>query len=178
MTNAPSAWQLEQAFSALMSARARMAENDDVLFDEMTGEVMDFAVVEGDAIALLHATLRAAKAADMLAKAASARADEIYERSVRFKARANALRSAAFAAMDALDLKKVELPDLTATIRAGSPSVVITDETQLHPMYWRQRPPEIDRAAIAAALKAGDPVAGQFPAGVGANTSDAVGFRP
>lgn len=156
----PSAYALEQAFSSLMSARARMAENDDTLFDEMTGEVLDFAVIEGDAIALLHATLRAAQAAAVLAKAASARADEIQDRAARFKARADALRGAAFAAMDALDMRKIELPDLTASIRAGSASVVITDETQLHPMYWRQRAPEIDKAAIGAALKAGDAVAG------------------
>ena len=159
--NAPSAWKMEQAFSALQSARARIAQ-DERLIDDATGEILDVERLEGDAIALLHQTLRAAAEADAMAKLADDRMDAMKARRDRYKARAEAMRGAAFAAMDVLELPRVELPDLTASMARGSPQVVITNEAALADAYVRvvpeQRAP--DKAAIAASLKAGIAVAG------------------
>ena len=64
--------------------------------------------------------------------------------------------------MNVLELSRVELPDLTASMARGTPQVVITDEAALPDAYLRvvpeQRAP--DKAAILAALKAGFDVPG------------------
>lgn len=152
--NAPSAWKMTQAFSALMSARARIAQDEQ--------DDAELAQAEGDAIALLHQTLRAAAEAEALAKMADERADAMKARGDRYKARAEAMRGAAFAAMDVLELQRVELPDLTASLARGVPQVVITDETALPEHCIRiipeQRAP--DKVTIAANLKAGIDVPG------------------
>lgn len=159
--NAPSAYKMEQAFSALQSARARIEQGED-LFDEDTGEVIPFSDVERNAIDLLHSTLRAAVHAKNMADAATIRAGQISDRAARYRARAEALRGAAFAAMDVLGERRVELPDLTAALRNAPPSVRITDEAALHPAYWRIVPESRapDKIAIAASLKQGIPVPG------------------
>ena len=48
----------------------------------------------------------------------------------------------------------------TAHVRAGSASVIVTDETLIPAEYMRQPPPAPDKAAIARALKAGEAVPG------------------
>jgi hypothetical protein len=48
----------------------------------------------------------------------------------------------------------------TAHVRAGSASVIVTDETQIPAEYMRQPPPAPDKAAIAKALKAGEDIPG------------------
>lgn len=158
---APSAWKMEQAFSALQSARARIAA-DERLIDDATGEILDVERMEGDAVALLHQTLRAAAEADAMAKLSDDRMDTLKGRRDRYKARAENLRGAAFAAMDVLELARVELPDLTASLAKGVAQIVITDESALPDAYIRvvpeQRAP--DKAAIAASLKAGIAVPG------------------
>lgn len=158
---APNAWKMEQAMSALMSARQRVAE-DGELIDDATGEILDITRVEQNATDLLHATLRAASYAEAMAAGIKEMMDKLKARQDRYKARAEAYRGAAFAAMDVLELPRVELPDLTASIARGTPQVVITDETALPEHCVRvipeQRAP--DRVTIAANLKAGIPVPG------------------
>jgi hypothetical protein len=48
----------------------------------------------------------------------------------------------------------------TATTSAGRASVAITDDTAIPAEYMRQPPPQPDKAAILAALKAGEDVPG------------------
>lgn len=48
----------------------------------------------------------------------------------------------------------------TAHVRAGSASVIVTDETQIPQEYMRQPPPAPDKAAIARALKDGANIPG------------------
>lgn len=151
-TNPPSAYKLEQAFSALQSAHARIAQGEG--YDADTGEIVDIEALQGDAEALLHATLRAAVHAKDMADAADARAKAIMERRDRFRRRYDELRGAAFAAMDVLELKRVQLPDLTATVAAGVASVQITDESALPADYLRTTITP-DKTKIGADLKQG-----------------------
>lgn len=149
----PNAFRMEQAFAALQSAHARIAQGED--FDPDTGEVIDIEALQGDAEALLHATLRAAVWAETMADAAKERAREIAARAKRYEARGQALRSAVFAAMDALGQKKVELPDVTAVIRSGVQSALITDEELLPAEFRIYQPPKTDRNGLTKALKNG-----------------------
>ena len=45
-----------------------------------------------------------------------------------------------------VDLKKVAAPDLTMTIRPGTPAVVVIDEKAIPDTYWEAREPRLDRA--------------------------------
>lgn len=152
---APSAFALEQAMSALQAARQRLLEEDpDLAADEtLMADILGSDPNTVDAMDVLHRVLRASVHAKSMAAAAEARAAEIELRRDRYRRRAESLVTAAFNAMAALDLRKVELPDLTASLRAGAQSVVILDEDALPDEYVRvatTRTP--DKKAIRDAL--------------------------
>ena len=151
---APSAWQIEQAMSALMSGRAALIANDpDLAADEAAMSDALRAETE-DVFALLHRMLRASVAARSMADAAEEMAANITARRDRYKRRADALRSTVFAAMDALGIPKIELPDLTASIARGRPTTIITNELDIPEEYTRTTvKPNME--AIRVALKDG-----------------------
>ena len=160
MTDAPSPFRLEQAMSALLSARARLlAEDPDIQDDERLYSDMLQGESEGDPFDVLDRVIRAAIHPGSMADAAKRRADEIAGRAARYARRRDNLRAAAFAALDALGIRKHERPDFVASVRAGTASVQITDETKLAQEYvrWSMTP---DKAAILAALKTGAEVPG------------------
>lgn len=156
---APSAWAMEQAMSALMSGRAALIASDpDLAADEAA--LSDTLKTETDDVyALLHRVLLAAVEARTMADATDARVKDLTARRDRYKQRAETLRGTAFAAMDALGLTRLELPDLTASIARGRPVAIVTDETKLHDDYWRTTR-AIDKAAINEAVKNGVVVPG------------------
>jgi hypothetical protein len=59
------------------------------------------------------------------------RFEELKARKDRFERRIEALRTLAFKVMDAANLAKLELPEVTLSLRNTGPSVVITDEEKL-----------------------------------------------
>jgi hypothetical protein len=128
--------------------------------DEETGEIVDPAVASENVEELLDAVLRAAVEAEDMADMGKRRAEEVKARSDRYKAKADNLRSCAFAAMVELDIKKRELPDLTASIRQNAPRLVITDETLIPDLYWRNPPPVIDKASLGSVIKGGATIPG------------------
>lgn len=156
---APSAWAMEQAMSALMSGRAALLASDpDLAADEAA--LSDTIKAETDDVyALLNRVLLAAVEARTMADATDARVKDLTARRDRYKQRAETLRGTAFAAMDALGLTRLELPDLTASIARGRPVAIVTDETKLPEDYWRTTR-AIDKAAINDAVKNGVVVPG------------------
>ena len=101
---------------------------------------------------ILARLLRGARHAKSMADAAAEQIEDMQARKSRYQRRQETMRGTAFAIMDALGRNKVELPDLTASIRAGQPSVVITDETVIPDLYVRIER-KIDKATILSALK-------------------------
>lgn len=152
MNKPVSPYQIEMAMSAFESLRARLSSEDPDLAAE-------FADAEGTINDILARLLRGSVDAGDLADAARARAAEIKQRQARYERRRETLRGTAFAILDAMGLAKVELPDLTASLSRGVPSLVITDETALPDEFVRTKR-EPDRLAIAAALKDGNEVPG------------------
>lgn len=151
---APSAWQIEQAMSALMSGRAALLANDPDLAADEAAMSDALRAETDDVFALLHRMLRASVAARSMADAAEEMAANITARRDRYKRRADALRSTVFAAMDALGIPKIELPDLTASIARGKPAALITDEQALPDEYWRTTR-AVNKTAINDAIKQG-----------------------
>lgn len=83
---------------------------------------------------------------------------DLHERHGRFKRREEAMRKLAFKIMEAADIKKIELPEATLSIRNGVPRVIITDESKLGDIACRFRR-EPDKAKIKELLQTG-PVPG------------------
>jgi len=84
---------------------------------------------------------------------------EMNDRQARFEARGDAMRALAYRVMNWAEVRKLELPIATLSIRAGQPRVIITDEAQLPEQFVRVRR-EPDKHLIASHLKAGERVEG------------------
>lgn len=155
----PSAWRMEQAMSVLQATAARLrtedpdiAEDERLFADMLEGE-------GGDAMDVLDRVIRASIVAASFAEEAKARAAAVAERSARYKARADALRGCAFAALTALEMSKLERPDFTASVRAGRAAVFVEDEGAIPDAFvCVTRTP--DKTLIGAALRAGQLVPG------------------
>lgn len=79
------------------------------------------------------------------------------------ESRAEHVREYLLRNMQACQISKIESPYLTLSVLTNPPKVVIDDPEQVPDEYWRQPPvplPELDKKAIAAAIKAGQTVAG------------------
>ncbi|MCJ2090368.1 siphovirus Gp157 family protein [Methylobacterium sp. E-005] len=102
--------------------------------------------------------LRAARHTEALSKALSGILAEMRERKARLDNKAERLRGVVLGAMADLGLTKLDGPDLSATVNAGKPKVVITDEAKLpdDACIFKREP---SKTAIAAALADG-PIAG------------------
>ncbi len=155
----PSGYRIEQALATWAAARERLLaedsglEQDRAALDELLGgEAADVEEV-------LQRLLRAARDAKAMAEASAGLIEDMQARKARFARRNEAFRATAFAIMTALDRLKVELPDLTASIRAGQPSVQITDEDQIPDLYVHMER-RIDKQVIASVLKSGGEVPG------------------
>jgi len=128
------AWQLQQAIFALRSGAQRLLETDEDLHVSLPDELPEEVAAVRNAVVAVARQAREAKALHEMAKKM---AQETADRARRFEHRAEQLRGLVFAAMDALGTAKIEAPDVTLSLRAGSPAVVITDETKIPDEYWK-----------------------------------------
>jgi DNA polymerase III delta prime subunit len=157
--DAPSAWRVEQAMAAWASARARLLADDSGLeqneaaLDELLG------AAEGDIESVLARLLRAARDAKAMADASAGLIEDMRARKERYQRRNEAFRGTAFAILDALGRNRFEMPDLTASIRAGQPSVQIVNEDEIPDLYV-ELVRKIDKQTIASVLKSGGEVPG------------------
>lgn len=145
------AWRLQQAIGALHGGIRSLLEQDADLGVDINEALPDEAAAVQDAIV---GVLRASRDADAQADAAAAMEKDIADRKRRFVARKERLRGIAFAAMDALGIRKMELPDMTVSVAPGRASLQITDETAIPDQYWRVTR-SLDRTLIAEELKHG-----------------------
>lgn len=102
--------------------------------------------------------LRAARHTEAQSEALAAIVKDNRDRKARLDNKAERLRGVVLQAMGDLGLTKLSAPDLTATIGAGKPKVVITDPDKLpdDACVFKREP---SKTAIAAALAEG-PVPG------------------
>jgi hypothetical protein len=78
----------------------------------------------------------------------------------RLRDRAAKRRQIAKDAMVELDLKKLAAPDFTASIRPGTPALMVIDEAAVPSIYWEPREPRLNRQGLANDLKQGAEIAG------------------
>jgi Siphovirus Gp157 len=118
--------------------------------------------VEGlsDLHEILSAIIRAALADQALATGLEGRIGEMEARRDRLQDRAAKGRQIAKDVMVALDLKKLSAPDFTASIRPGTPALMVIDEAAVPSIYWEPREPRLNRQGLVTDLKQGAEVAG------------------
>jgi hypothetical protein len=156
--NAPSSYALTAAMSALAQARDRLREIDPGLEDDwqLYQDCLDGE--SGDAMQIIERLIEASIDADSMADAAKLRKLDIAERQGRFEKRRDTLRSVVQSALEALNMRKLERPTYTASLRAV-PAPLIVDEAALPDQWWRiKREPM--RAEIKKELASGGDVEG------------------
>ena len=131
---------------------------DDPQIDERT--LAD--TVEGltDLHEILAVIIRAALADHSLATGIEGRIAEMLARRDRLQDRAVKRRQIAKDVMVELDLKKLSAPDFTASIRPGTPALMVIDEAAVPSIYWEPREPRLNRQGLANDLKQGAEIDG------------------
>ena len=118
--------------------------------------------VEGltDLHEILTSIIRAALADQALATGLEGRIGEMQARQDRLQDRAAKRRQIARDVMVELDLKKLAAPDFTASVRPGTPALMVLDEAAVPSIYWEPREPRLNRQELANDLKQGAEIAG------------------
>jgi hypothetical protein len=118
--------------------------------------------VEGlsDLPEMLTAILRAALDDEAMAGGLKGRIIEMEERLTRFEERAAKRRQIVKETMVKVDLKKLSAPDFTATVRSGTPSLIVLDENAVPSIYWEPREPRLNRQELLSELKQGSEISG------------------
>src|SRR5215471_9447955 len=109
---------------------------------------------------ILTAIIRGALTDQALATGLEARIGEMQARRDRLQDRAVKRRQIAKDVMVELDLKKLSAPDFTASIRPGTPALMVIDEAAVPRIYWEPREPRLNRQGLANDLKQGAEIVG------------------
>jgi hypothetical protein len=142
------------AFTAIRN-RIKAAEFD---IDEVT--LAD--TVEGltDLHEVITATVRSALMDEAFAQAIRLRIKEMQERLARLERRAVQKREICRDAMVQAEIKKIAAPDVTISLRPGTPSLVIADEKLVPIEFWEPQPARLRRQEIINELKRAQTIPG------------------
>jgi hypothetical protein len=148
---------LSLAAATYRLVRARIREQDPQIDEQTLADT-----VEGltDLHEVLMAVIRAALADQALASGLEGHIGEMQARRDRLQDRAVKRRQIAKDVMVELDLKKLAAPDFIASIRPGTPALMVIDETAVPSIYWEPREPRLNRQGLAADLRQGVEIAG------------------
>jgi hypothetical protein len=101
---------------------------------------------------MIAAVIRSALVDEALQAGLRGRLDDMKERLSRLELRATKKRQLALEAMSEVGLAKLEKPDFTASMRAGSPALLVLSEQAIPPAYWLPQPPKLDRQGLLGEL--------------------------
>lgn len=147
------------AFSATKyrAIRDRIKAHDPTIDEQTLADT-----VEGltDTHEILMAVIRAALADEAMAAGLKCRLSDMQGRVERLQDRAAKRRTIAKDVMVELDLKTLNAPDFTASIREGIPNLVVLNEDAVPSIYWAPGEPKLKRSILAHDLKEGAEVEG------------------
>ena len=148
---------LEFAAATYRAIRDRIRAQDPEIDEQTLADT-----VEGltDLHEIVAALLRSALADEALATGLKGRIAEMEDRLARLQDRASKRRQIAKDVMVELDLKKLQAPDFTASIRPGTPALMVIDEAAVPSIYWEPRDPRLNRQGLFADLKQGAEITG------------------
>lgn len=149
--------QLAFSAASYRAIRDRIRAQDPAIDEQTLADT-----VEGltDLHEIVTAIIRSAVADEALANGLKGRIAEMEDRLARLQDRASKRRQIAKDVMVELDIKKITAPDFTASIRAGTPSLMVIDEKAVPSIYWEPRDPKLDRQGLLVDLKQGAEITG------------------
>jgi hypothetical protein len=148
---------LEFAATTYRAIRDRIRAQDPQIDEQTLADT-----VEGltDLHEIVQAIIRSALADEALARGLKCRIADMQCRLDRIEDRASKRRQIAKDVMVELDLKKINAPDFTASIRDGIPSLMVINEDAVPSIYWQPSEPRLNRQELAYELKQGAEIAG------------------
>jgi hypothetical protein len=140
-------------------ARSLLANINAVLADD---EEATLHAIEGETNLIEAITSAVERIADLeaMSDATKSRLDDLKARRDRFDRQSENIRTALVAALGAVEMRKLELPIATLTIKAVPPKAVVHEEADLPSRFWKPQDPKLDLKAITDALKAKEDVPG------------------
>lgn len=135
----------------LLAAYPELAEDEDLRADMFEAET--------DLHPLIERLVKMKLDADTMAAAIKARKQDISERQARFERKAEAAKSLIKSVMVAADIPKVTLPDATVSVTSARVIVEI-DDLDAIPQGYAKFEKRADKAALKAALEAGEEIPG------------------
>lgn len=149
--------QMDQASAQYQYLRTRLKTEDPDLDEETLADTIEGIT---DLHEILVAIIRSALVAEALATGLRGQIERMKERLERLEDRASKRRQIARDVMVECEIKKITAPDFALSIRPGSPSLVVNDETAIPSTFWVPRDPRLDRQGLLDALKRGGSIAG------------------
>lgn len=142
---------VQQAITSLLLEHPELEEDEVLRADSIEGQTSAFEFLSG--------VIRKIGATQAIANGTADYIGELQERKARLERRELALRALIFKVMATAELKKVELPEATLSVRNGTPRVVISNQHEIPSEFFRViREP--DKSKIKAAIIAGEYVPG------------------
>lgn len=133
--------------------RAACGDDEQTYLDTLDGET--------DVVDLIDMALSNMRDDEALSEAIKAQTKALRDRQARIEMRAEAHRKTILSLMQAASIRKLERPAATVSLRPGTPSVKIVDEAEIPSQLMRVKTTkEPDKAAIKAALQAGEIIPG------------------
>lgn len=150
-------WKLGQQLTQHEYLREQLAErfpdeDEETLRDTLEGLT--------DLTDMLAELIRSSLDDKALVTALKQREADMKERRERFETRAQKKRDLVFNTMERADIKKIDAPDLTASLRAGRSKVMVAVESEVPGMYWLPQDPKLDRNGLYRDLVSGTDVPG------------------
>ena len=149
--------QLTFAAATYRAIRDRIRAQDPQIDEQTLADT-----VEGltDLHEIVQAIIRSALSDEALILGLKCRISDMQGRLDRLQDRASKRRQIAKDVMVELDLKKLNAPDFTASIREGIPSLMVINEDAVPSIYWQPSEPRLNRQELAYELKQGAEIAG------------------
>src|ERR1035441_5227410 len=146
-------------FSAIhyRTIRDRISAQDPQIDEQTLADTVDGLT---DLHEIVQAVIRAALSDEALILGLKCRISDMQGRLDRLQDRASKRRQIAKDVMIELDLKKLNAPDFTASIREGIPSLMVINEDAVPSIYWQPSEPRLNQQELAYELKQGAEIAG------------------
>ncbi len=142
----------EAARSLLANIRDVIGDDDEMAMTAIEGET-ELKECISEAVDRISELNSHCEALDLRIK-------DLSERRARFDVQAERIKTAVFAAMGQAEIRKLELPQATLSVRADRPKAEIVDEALVPSKFWKAKDPVLDKKAVLEALKAKEDVPG------------------
>jgi hypothetical protein len=156
-----------QAVKALRESIAALNEDDDLLADTIEGETGFYEVIDR----LMNRILEA----EVMVEGVDAVVARLTARKLRAETNAKRDRALIEQAMTIAGIDNMTRPAATFTLARRAPSLVVTEESEIPPRFWRPGEPKLDKKALTDALRDRAAALAALPTTPGAQRTEALG---